>query len=110
MIYLGVFGYLLFYGVHSHVIVGMDNTHKDIISSYDLQFWVLQEGNWCPWLQDGKRVSTWIYELYERFVGASPLESLRMRTYTVQVDVQLGKRVEKLKATMLKNSRFKGTL
>jgi hypothetical protein len=42
MIYLGVFGYLLFYGVHSHVIVGMDNTHKDIISSYDLQFWVLQ--------------------------------------------------------------------
>jgi hypothetical protein len=31
-----------FDGVHLHVIVGMDNTHKDIISSYDLQFWVLQ--------------------------------------------------------------------
>ena len=43
MIYLGVFGYLLFYGVHSHVIVGMDNTHKDIISSYKLIFWVLQK-------------------------------------------------------------------
>jgi hypothetical protein len=37
--FFGVFGYLLLFdGVHSHVIVGMDNTHKDIISSYDLQF------------------------------------------------------------------------
>jgi hypothetical protein len=43
MIYLGVFGYLiLFDGVYSHVIVGIVNTHKYIISSYDLQFWVLQ--------------------------------------------------------------------
>jgi hypothetical protein len=24
------------------VIVGIVNTHKDIISSYDLQFWVLR--------------------------------------------------------------------
>jgi succinate dehydrogenase hydrophobic anchor subunit len=45
MIYLGIFGYLLlfFYGVHSHVKVGMENAHEDIISSYDLQFWVLQK-------------------------------------------------------------------
>jgi hypothetical protein len=34
-----------FDGVYSHVIVGIDNTHKDIISSYDLQFWVLQYHN-----------------------------------------------------------------
>jgi hypothetical protein len=31
-----------FDGVYSHVIVGIVNTHEDIISSYDLQFWVLQ--------------------------------------------------------------------
>jgi hypothetical protein len=42
MIYLSVFGYLiLFDGVYSHAIVGIDNTHKDIIYSYDLQFWIL---------------------------------------------------------------------
>jgi hypothetical protein len=34
--------YFFFDGVHSHVKVGMENTHEDIISSYDLQFWVLQ--------------------------------------------------------------------
>jgi hypothetical protein len=38
MIYLGVFGYLILLdSVYSHVIVGIVNTHKDIISSYDLQ-------------------------------------------------------------------------
>jgi hypothetical protein len=44
MIYLGIFGYLILFldGVYSHVIVGIVNTHKDIISSYDLQFWVLR--------------------------------------------------------------------
>jgi hypothetical protein len=36
MIYLSVFGYLiLFDGVYSHAIVGIDKIHKDIISSYD---------------------------------------------------------------------------
>jgi hypothetical protein len=50
MIYLGVFCYLILLdSVYSHVIVGIVNTHKDIISSYDLQFWVLQASFWCTW-------------------------------------------------------------
>ena len=37
--------FTLFYGVHLHVKVGIENTHEDIISSYDLQFWVLLRTN-----------------------------------------------------------------
>jgi hypothetical protein len=42
-----------------------------------------REGNCCPCLQDGKRVSTWIYELYTTFAGASPLGSFGRRTCIV---------------------------
>jgi hypothetical protein len=34
--------------VYSHVIVGIVNTHKDITTSYDLQFWVLQSAHSTP--------------------------------------------------------------
>jgi hypothetical protein len=34
-----------------------------------------------------EKVSTWIYELYATFAGASPLGSFGRRTYMVQLDV-----------------------
>jgi hypothetical protein len=45
------------------------------------------EGNRCSCMQDGKSISTWIYELYATFACASTLGSIGRRTYAVEVDV-----------------------